>query len=371
MMAGANIFRQMESGGAIFKDERFLLPEYLPEQLPGREREIKEMASYLNEATKGRAPPSILLLGRPGTGKTTTSKLLLKQLCEVSTKPMQIYINCWENSTRFGILSQLITEFGDMLPRRGIALDEIVQRIGELGKREKHIPIIILDEVDRLVASTTGEEQVLYDLSRPKEALGIEASVIAITNDEELAMKLDPRIRSSLTNNSIKFESYNPLQLKHILKERAVNAFFPGVCDEEIIGVCAAVGAKAGGDARVSIQVLWSAGKKAEREGARKISLEHVKEVKGKAVLDSTTPAKRKGEELDDIDTKLVEMISKAKNGIDSGDIYLKMKADEGEQRTIRNRLERMEKAGLIECEKTGDKFGRTRNWKISNSASK
>lgn len=365
-----NIFRQLNAeGGMIFRDEHVLEPEFLPEEMPGREREMKELASYLQPAVRGATPSSVLLTGPPGTGKTSLARLVLKQLEEVSRKILPLYINCWVCSTRFAILNELIRAQGDMMPRRGIAADELVARLKEIGRREqKLMPIVVLDELDRLLAS--GEEQILYDLSRSSEALGLPCALIGITNNEEIALKLDPRVRSSLTNHLISFKPYSPTQLKNILSERAKRAFQPNALGDEVIGLCAAIGAKAGGDCRVALQVLLEAGRMAEREGAKQVLVSHVKAVKEQAILASSTPAERKSEPLDEIDKKILECIKKAgEKGIESGMIYSLLKADESEQRTIRNHLMRLERSGLICSQEVSAGSGRTKRWRIVRTA--
>ncbi|MFH1095364.1 MAG: AAA family ATPase [Candidatus Micrarchaeota archaeon] len=362
----SNIFRELPAESGIFRDESVLRPEFMPDELPGREREMREMALCLQEAARGRAPPSMLLTGPPGVGKTSTAKMVLKQLQEVSRKALPVYINCWESSTRFGILNALVLALGDMMPRRGIATDEIIMRLAEIGRRQEMIPIVVLDEMDRLLASGTHEEQILYDLSRAHEALGIKASMIGITNDEEVTIRLDARVRSSLTNHAILFKPYGPAELKDILKARAARAFAPHSLDDEVIGVCAAVGAKAGGDARLAIHSLWAAGKKAEQEGARRVGVSHVKAAQAYAIEQGATPAVRKSGGLDLLDKKIIEMIM-GSAGMDSGAIYAKLGMDEpNEQRNIRNRLSVLEKGGLIDGEERAKPDGgHTRRWKI------
>ncbi|MDE1798252.1 MAG: AAA family ATPase [Candidatus Micrarchaeota archaeon] len=366
----SNVFRQLSAEGGLFADESVLRPEFMPDELLGREREMRELAGYLQEAARGRAPPATLLIGPPGTGKTTTSKLLLKQLEEVSRKPLALYINCWETPTRFGILNALVIGLGDMLPRRGIAVDEVVARLNEIGRRQERIPIVVLDEADRLLASPAHEDRVLYDLSRAQEALGLKVGLIAISNDTALPVKLDARVRSSLTNHRIDFAPYNPAQLKAILNERAGRAFRPGALDAEVVPLCAAVGAKAGGDARVSLHLLWAAGKKAESAGAKKVEVAHVKAAQsGGAVEEAATPAVRKTQGLDEMDARIIALISKAgKNGLESGEIYKDFGAGENEQRNIRNRLLRLEKSGLIAGE-TAPGGGNVRCWKLCQTA--
>lgn len=367
----SNIFRSISAERGVFRDESVLRPEFLPDELPGREREMRELASYLNPVIKGQAPSSVLLMGPPGVGKTSISKLVLKQLSDVSRKALPLYINCWETSTRFGILNALVMALGDMMPRRGIAADEVAARLREIGKREgTPIPILVLDEVDRLLASSTREDQILYDLTRAHETLGLPCSVIGITNDSNIAIKLDARVRSTLTNHIIPFSAYSPDQLKAILNERAKRAFLPGALEEEVVPLCAAVGAKSGGDARISLHLLLSAGRKAESEGLGKVTLAHVKSVQSASISSASTPAERKSVDLDDMDQKIVEKLKKAgAAGLTSGDIYSLFKADTGEQRTLRNRLLRLEKGGLLTGEDVDVCGGHTRKWKLRKTA--
>lgn len=366
----SNIFQQLRQGdGGLFRDESVLRPEFTPDELPGREGEMRELALYLQEAVKGRTPPSTLLIGPPGLGKTTTTNLVLKQLQEVSRKALPLYINCWENSTRFGILNALVLKLGDMMPRRGIAADELVSRLREIGRRQEALPIIVLDEVDRLLAAPGREDQVLYDLARAPEALGLKASVIAITNDHEIALKLDPRVRSSLTNHTLLFKPYTPGQLKAILAERARKAFAPGALDEEAVPLCAAIAGKAGGDARLGIHLLWSAGKLAEREGAKKVGLAHIKAAQASSQAAAATPAMRKMPSLDELDKRLVQLISAAgEGGCDSGALYAQIGADENGQRNLRNRLGRLERAGLIAMQDVEKGAGRSRRWTLKRT---
>ena len=367
----SNIFRSLPSGGGIFRDESVLRPDFLPDEMPGRERQMRELASFLQPAMRNQAPSSVLMVGAPGLGKTTMAKLVLKQLSEVSKRALPVYINCWETSTRFGILNELVTALGDMMPRRGIAADELVARLKEIGRREQcPLPIIVLDEADRLLASSTREDQVLYDLSRSSEVLGLPCAVIGITNDIELPMKLDARVRSSLSNHVIQFAPYTPTELKSILAERAKIAFAPNALDSEVIPLCAAVGAKAGGDARISLYLLWAAARAADSAGAAKVGLAHVRAMQASALEAAAIPASRKMDDLDEMDAKLVQLISKAgDSGLSSGEMYSKLKADEGEQRTLRNRLARLEKGGLIIGEDVERAGGHTRKWKIKKTA--
>ncbi|MFN3910295.1 MAG: Cdc6/Cdc18 family protein, partial [Candidatus Anstonellaceae archaeon] len=343
------------------KQEVKQMPEGASEN---REKEIREIAYILKDAEFGKSPANLLFVGKPGTGKTTIAKYLLNQLKEVSSKPFDIYINCWETSTRFGILNKIITELGGMMPRRGIAADEVLARISEFIKKEENIVIVILDEIDRLLAN--GEEGVLYDLARAKELFGIKISLIGITNLENFASNLDLRIASSIIHYSIKFEPYTSIELKQILKERAKLALWQSAYNDDVIGLCAAIAAKAGGDARFAIHLLWASAKKAEDENRQKILIDDVYSSRDKSLAYAKTPLARKVQNLDEFDKTIISTIVESDEGVSSGKIYQKLNASPSEQRTIRNRLERLEKEGLvISKEITFNSGGKTRIWKV------
>jgi len=357
----ANIFRQLEKGDNIFKDERVFQPDYLPEELEHREKEIKEIAYVLKGLSEGKHAEHLIIYGSTGTGKTCTTKFVLKQLTEYTQKVKAICINCWEINTRYAILSAIATEMGEVLPRRGIAADEIMQRMFNAIKYAGISPVIVLDEVDRLFASQYEEQQVLYDLARSRETHGINLGLIAITNNEHILAELDPRVRSSLAQHALAFSKYTPAQLRDILRERAKLGFFPNALDKEVIPVCAAIGAKRNGDARIALHALWAAGKEAEKEGAKKVTLAHVEKAKESIEkLGGLVNLQKFGE----IERKILEAL--AKGPMDSGELYEKVGLEE---RNARRYLERLEMLGLITTEEIKKGSGRSR--KISLKASR
>ena len=359
-MGIANMFRSQKGENRIFRDESALLPDFLPDELPGREREIRELVYCLQPAAEKRQPEHALLVGPPGTGKTSAARLVLKQLSEYSQRPLPVYINCWEYSSRFAIFSFLAAALGEPMPRRGIAADEVFSRIVEIAKKEERIPILVLDEADRLESSDEGVE-VLYDLCRAGEVHSLRTGVIAITNDVEFHTRLDGRVRSSFVQHTLKFEPYSMPQLKEILSRRAKMAFVPEALDSEVAPLCAAMAFKRGGDARVALALLLSAGKAAERENAPKVLVQHVRQAEESALQSSAVKAERKLPDLDEIDRKIVEMAKAAgKKGIESGELYSRLRRLVHE-RALRNRIERLEKDGILQAETKQLEMGRTR----------
>ncbi len=357
----SNIFRQMGTEEGLFRDERVLMADYLPEILPHRERQVKDIAYALKNAGEGRRPENVVITGKSGTGKTATARYVLKQLSEYSQRVAPIYINCWEHSTRHAVLSRIAEALGEILPRRGIAADEIFARISESLRKGKKTAVVVLDEIDRLLAGKAEGDKVLYDLLRAAENYGVSFGVVGITNSEDFMARLDSRIRSSLAPREIVFPRYSPPELKDILRERAKLAFFDGVLSEDALPLCAAHAAKNGGDARLAIALIWKAGKIAEKAGAKKVSESHCRQAF------SSAAAEVQGERLaglNQVEKRILE-IAGEKGGVQSGELYELLSTEFKEtDRTVRNYLEKLESLGLVSVEdrpKTKEQPGNSR----------
>lgn len=270
-MAG-NIFSEFGGNGGVagvFAHEDALLPEFEPDELPHRERELSEIARALEPAARGLPAQNLFVFGPVGTGKTSAVKKAIKELEEYSGKARGVYVNCWHSDSRQAVFSDIAQSLGEAMPRRGIGSGEIFERVVQACRREGTALVVALDEADRVFAK--GEEALLYDLGRARELNGAKISVVLVSNDEGLLAKADNRIRSSVSPVAVEFKKYSPAQLKDILRQRAKAAFVPGACLEETVAVCAAHGAKMGGDARIALEALWKAGRNADARGSRKV----------------------------------------------------------------------------------------------------
>jgi len=351
-----NIFQEISGENEIFKDERVLMPEYLPEVLPHRENLIEEIAHALKGATKGGRVDNLLIIGTSGTGKTCSVRFVFRQLEEYSQKVLPIYVNCWEFNTRHSILNKIASALGEFIPRRGIASDEITDKIVELLSKEKKVPIVALDEMDRLFAGFHDEEHILYDLTRASEIFSVRIGVIGIMNNGELLAKMDQRIRSSLAQKQLVFKQYSPLELKDILGERAKLAFYEDALSDEIIPLCAAKAAKNNGDARLAISLLWKSGKIAEKENAKRIDERHVREAFGELGTKNLD-----FEKLSQTERDIIKVLQE-RGELTSGELYKLLKNET--DRTVRNYLKRLQALNLIEIREASGR-GLTRIIKI------
>ena len=144
----------------LIMNENVLLPEFVPDVLPGREREIKDITYNFKLALDGRKPQNLLVYGSPGTGKTAVVKYIARELEDYSNKVKIIHINCWHIGTRYGIIAEMARKIGFMAPLKGVPIDEIFIRVSEIIQKKKIIVIVILDEMDKLILS--GYSDVLY-----------------------------------------------------------------------------------------------------------------------------------------------------------------------------------------------------------------
>jgi Cdc6-like AAA superfamily ATPase len=207
----------------------------------------------------------------------------------------------------------------------------------------KRLIIICLDEVDQLE-----NFDILYILARNSCGL-----ILASTHYHAL-INLPMRIKSGLALTEIEFPAYKPEELFDILKDRVEFSFRPNTIKDELIKI---VSVMAEGDARVGLEILRRAGKKAEDKGLRKVTIEEVKQAAKEAKILKTSFFISKLNEHQKI---IYEILGKRKR-MASGELYreyCKLVNNPVVDRAYRNYMKRMVELGLIKVEG----FGR---WKV------
>jgi len=261
----------------IFKNRDKLLPDYVPEDLPHRDEQIKRLATILAPALAGSKPSNVFIYGLTGTGKTAVTKYVLKRLKERGGEILTyIYINCRQNNTNYRVLAEIAGGIGIRVPFTGLSIGEVLKRlISGLDKSNKMV-IVVLDEIDHLV-KRSGDD-TLYFLTRINEQLDrTRLSLVGITNDLKFMEFLDARVKSSLGEEEVVFPPYTSAELEDILERRASEAFREGVLERGVIPLCAAIAARQNGDCRLALDLLLKAADIAERVGEEIVKVTHVK----------------------------------------------------------------------------------------------
>ena len=281
------------SKNSIFKNKRTLQANYTPEVIRHRESEIKQIASILAPSLRLEKPSNLFLYGVTGTGKTLSVKYVVSQLLEKAKTGgfnlRIIYINCKLKKvadTEYRILAELLSALGKKVPETGLPTDSLYKQFIEIVNEEDQLLILVLDEIDQAVDKIG--DSLLYNLTRLDSSLkGSQISLVGISNRLTFVDTLDPRVKSSLSEEQILFHPYDAVQLKDILTQRSTEAFKEGVIGNGVLDKCAAYAASEHGDARRALDLLRVAGEIAEREGGNVLEMKHIDQSEQKIEKDS------------------------------------------------------------------------------------
>jgi len=366
---------------SLFKNKKVLQASYMPKIISYRSKEIRSIAEILAPALRLEKPSNIFVYGKTGTGKTLVIRHISESMLKIAEKrniSLKIfYLNCKLKrvaDTEYRLIAQLTREFGVDVPATGLPTDEVYKLFINALDKEKVLLLIILDEIDQLV-NKAGDE-ILYNLTRLNSELKkSEISLIGISNDLVFADNLDPRVKSSLSEEEIVFPPYDAIQLQKILKKRAKLAFKENVVKAGVIEKCAAYAAREHGDARRALELLRIAGEIAERSGEKTVEVKHVDMAEDKIERDRI---------LDIINTQpkqfkltlysIFNIISRIDGPLFTGDIYevykeicFKCGVRPLTQRRLSDIIAELDMFGLINAKVISKgRYGRTREIRLA-----
>lgn len=378
-------FEQYLSRKQIFKNKAILQSNYQPDQILHRDEQIEQLANILAPSLRSEKPSNVFIYGKTGTGKTLTAKYTTSQMIQVAKSkqlPIKvIYMNCKLKKladTEYRLVAQLLREYGKEVPATGLPTDEVYDVFYRTIDKEKHNLILILDEIDQLIGKA-GDE-LLYNLTRSNAELkNAQITLIGISNDLMFTEQLDPRVKSSLSEEELIFPPYNAEQICSILKQRSKEAFTQGTLEDGILEKCAAFAAREHGDARRALELLRVAGEVAERENQEVVKIEHLDKAEDKIerdrILDivSTQPKQ--------FQVALYSILHACKDntpGVFTGEIYVlyeKLCAQTAlrplTQRRISDIIAELDMLGIVNAKVVSKgRYGRTREISLSMSDS-
>jgi len=375
-----NLFEKFIDKKSLFKNKGILQASYHPDNILHRDNQIDQIANILAPSLRNEKPSNLFIYGKTGTGKTLTTQYISNQMMEMAKKreiPLSIfYINCKLRrvaDTEYRLIAQIAREFGKEIPPTGLPTDEVYNIFIKTLENKKQNLILILDEIDQLV-SKAGDE-IIYNLTRMNSELkNSKITIIGISNDLGFTNNLDPRVKSSLSEEEIVFPPYNAIQIQHILKERAKEAFIEGAVGDGVIEKCAAYAAREHGDARRALELLRVAGEIAERNSKELIVINNIDEAEDKIERDRfidivVTQPKQFHATL----YSIFQVLSKSKGQIYTGEVYEYYKEICNEiglrpltQRRVSDIIGELDMLGLINAKVISHgRFGRTREIKL------
>jgi archaeal cell division control protein 6 len=315
----------------IFKDKILLQSNYKPNNIPYRDEQIKQIASILAPVLRGEKTSNLFLYGKTGTGKTLSIQYVRDELLKRAEKNSDFklkieYLNCKLKKiadTEYRILAELIKKLGGDVPSTGLPTQAVYSKFIEIIDSEKQLLVLILDEIDQTVKKISSD--FLYNLTRLNSELSqTQICVVGISNNLTFLDEIDPRVRSSLSEEEIVFPPYNALQLQEILSKRSNEAFKEKVVQDGVIAKCAAFAAREHGDARRALDLLRIAGELAERDGSKKILLKYIDEANNKIERDKILDIIRtEPKQFQIVLHSIIELAQKTKNdSFFTGDVY-------------------------------------------------
>ena len=323
-----------KEGGNIVLNSYVLDYDYMPKLVPYRENQQHFIAQCIKPLLSKRNARNLFIYGGAGVGKTVCIKHVLRELQEEYSDVVHlIYINCWKKDTSFKIVNDVCEQIGYSWTHNK-RTDELVSVISSIVNKKS--AVIVLDEADKL-KDFDFLYSFLEDIYRK--------TIILITNEKDLLVNLDARVRSRLNAEILEFKPYNKEETEGILKERVEYAFVKNTLSKEAFELICEKSFEAG-DIRSGLYLLREAANIAELSFSQNIDINHAKsaiekfeEFSAKDILEMAS------------DQKDILSIIKENSGTlikDIFDIYQKS-GGQKTYRTFQRKIEELKKANFIE----------------------
>lgn len=348
---------------SIFKNKSLLQSNYQPEDILHRSKQINQIASILAPVLRGDKASNLFLYGKTGTGKTLSIQYIREELLRRVKKDADFtlrieYLNCklkQVSDTEYRILAELIKKFGGEVSATGLPTQSVYDKFIDIIDSKKQTIILILDEIDQTVKKIS--DNFLYNLTRLNSELSkSQICIVGISNDLVFLNELDPRVKSSLSEEEIVFDTYNGLELQDILTKRAEGAFKDGVLQEGVISKCAAFAAREHGDARRALDLLRIAGELAERDHSTKIHAMYIDEANEKIERDKILDIiKSEPKQFQLVLTSIIQLSEMPNSRLFTGEVYnlyreicIKNKLEILTQRRVSDIIQEFDMFGII-----------------------
>ena len=257
----------------LFRDVEVFEIDYMPEQFDFRDSQIRELAINVKPGLAGARPLNTICKGLPGTGKTTTVKMLFADIEEKTKKIIPVYINCQIDNTKFAIFSQIYKKLTKRPPpASGTSFKNLFDQVCKILSDKDAVLLVCLDDANYLLYEKE-ISNVLYTLLRSHEANeGVRIGVITIISDMsvDLMQEVDNRVASVFRPSEIYFAPYSESEISEILNQRVMQGLYPGVLSPEIFELIVEQTMKSG-DLRVGIDLLKRSALNAERDARKEI----------------------------------------------------------------------------------------------------
>ena len=257
--------------GKVLISKEPLSYDWTPSELVGRKDELNELASMFLGIENHNVSCRAVVTGNVGSGKTVLTRRFCMDIAsklEGKRKVSIAHVNCRNHPSTSQVLQQIALSLDSGHPERGFSSGEVIQSVRRnLRTHNKHL-LLILDEVDVLVRRDNSD--LIYKLLRIDEDKEGEGSIslIMVSQEDSLFTLFEKAIKSRLgENNILQMRPYVARDLEGIASQRYEASCRPGSVSKEVLEKIGTFAEESGGDARMAIELLEGAIRKAEMAG--------------------------------------------------------------------------------------------------------
>ncbi|MBW2978979.1 AAA family ATPase [Candidatus Woesearchaeota archaeon] len=338
----------------LITNEYALDYEFVPKIMPFRENQQKQIVECIKPLLTDRNGRNLFVYGAPGIGKTAAARWVLRDLEENTEGIVPIYINCWQKNTTFKIFLAICDFLGYkfLQNKKTTELFNIIKK--DLNEKAA---AFVFDEIDKIE-----DFEFLYSLLNDL----YKKSIILITNNKEILVDMEDRIKSRLSPESLEFKPYTAEETYEILKQRARISIVEGSLTEEALQLIADSSSKRQ-DIRSGIHLLRESARTAEDASSKKIEITHAE----KSISKLESFQIKNSSELEE-DTRFILNIIKENSDKKIGDVFnaYKSKGGVSAYKTFQRKVEKLNKLGFITANKICGKEGNTTILSVSKKLS-
>ena len=276
----------------ILKEPTKISLDYVPESLPGREKELSKLAFLFKDIivslnTKELQSTLVFVTGEEKTGKTVTlkrfgtdlEKFIRSKQFETKINFYYKHINCIRYRTFYSIFISIIQSFIPEFPIRGFSTFELVKYLKEYLEISNSYLLLTLDDISSL-NNDKDYESVLMSLlineTENQNDFKKRVSLVLISKSKSRFELNNSIISRELGYNVVHFEEYSNEQLFKILFQRASDTLFPNSWNEDDIrNIITLVQIQNFNhfDPRLGLEILWRTSRNSEQNGKTKIDI--------------------------------------------------------------------------------------------------
>lgn len=240
------------------------------DSLPGREKHIECLKSFLKKHLKDHCSVSMYISGPPGTGKTVSLHSLFTSDL-VTDNFTIVYVNC----SMIKSANRVYAKIAEMLKIGSGTQRECISTIEQYLKTKHKSILMVLDEIDQL---SSKNQSILYQIFEWPIIPHSNMVVIGIANSLDLTDRLLPMLKTkvSLQPELLNFPPYTKTELANIISHRLESAGVAELFPVNAIQLLSAKIASFRGDIRYALDVTRRVIELADDKIDKKIELNDV-----------------------------------------------------------------------------------------------